>query len=223
MTYSRKYSSGILAVGLLLCGSSAWAHKPIFADATARDAEHAVLVRNVDISVVAYPPATAQSPQAWLAFDGKKGKEIEVQLGVPRIARLKELRPSVAVLGPGLPRWQGAFPIPPGLGGVVIESVGGPEPKVFYEPFTGTSSWLFEKHKLTLPEQGRYYLVGYLPNGVQGKFWLAFGSRDAYRLADWLRLPGWIVRVRRFHEVGSVPGWTGVLGAVGVAAAVVVW
>jgi len=142
---------------------------------------------------------------------------------VPRIARLKELRPSVAILGPGLPRWQGAFPIPPGLGGVVIESAAGTEPKVFYEPFTGTTSWLFEKHKLTLPEQGRYYLVGYLPNGVQGKFWLAFGSRDAYGLADWLRLPGWIVRVRRFHEVGGVPGWTWVLGAVGVAAAVVVW
>jgi len=223
MTYSRKYSSAILAVGLLLCGSSAWAHKPIFADATARDAEHAVLVRNVDISMVAYPPATAQSPQVWLAFDGKKGKEIEVQLGVPRIARLKELRPSVAVVGPGLPAWQGAFQIPPKLGGVVLDSAAGPEPKAFHEPFTGTNSWLFEKQKLILPESGRYYLVGYLPNQAQGKFWLAVGYKEAYGFGDWLRLPGWIARVRRFHEVGGMPAWTWVLGGVGVAVAVVVW
>lgn len=223
MTSRRMRSSAILGIGLLLSASTAWAHKPIFTDGSARDAEHAVPVKDVDVSMVAYHLATPQSPQVWLAFEGKKGKEIEFQVGVPRIARLKELRPSVAVLGPGLPRWQGAFQVPQELGGVVFESAGGPEPKAFYEPFTGTNSWLFEKHKLTLPDTGRYYLVGYLPNDAQGKFWLTFGCKEAYGLTDWLRLPGWISRVRRFHEVGGVPGWTWVIGAVGVAAAIMAW
>jgi len=223
MIYSRMRSSVILAVGLLLWGNTAWAHKPIFTDGSARDAEHAAPVKDVDVSMVTYYLATPQSPQVWLTFDAKKGKEIEFQLGVPRIARLKDLRPSVAVVGPGLPAWQGAFQIPPKLGGVVFESAGGPEPKAFHEPFTGTNSWLFEKQKLTLPESGRYYLVGYLPNQAQGKFWLAVGYKDAYGLRDWLRLPGWIARVRRFHEVGGMPAWTWVVGAVGVAVAVVVW
>jgi len=71
MTSRRMGSFAILAVGLFLSASTAWAHKPIFADAAARDAEHAVPVRDVDLSMVAYPPATHQSPQVWLAFDGK--------------------------------------------------------------------------------------------------------------------------------------------------------
>ncbi len=220
MTYSRMRSSAIFSLGLLLWGSMAWAHKPIFTDGSARDAEHAAPVKDVDVSMVTYYLATPQSPQVWLTFDARKGKEIEFQLGVPRIARLKELRPSVALVGPGLPRWQGAFRIPQELGGVVFDSAGGPEPKAFHEPFTGTNSWLFEKQKLTVPESGRYYLVGYLPNQAQGKFWLAFGYKEAYGLGDWLRLPGWISRVRRFHEVGGMPRWVWLLGALATAAAV---
>jgi len=223
MTHSRMHASATLAVGLLLWGSTALAHKPIFSDGSARDAEHAAPVKDVDVSMVAYHLATPQSPQVWLVFEAKKGKEIEFQLGVPQIARLKELRPSVAVVGPGLPRWQGAFRIPPEFGGAAFNTAGGAEPKAFHEPFTGTDSWLFEKQRLTLPESGRYYLVGYLPNQTQGKFWLAFGYKEAYGLGDWLRLPSWISRVRRFHEVGGMPGWTWVLGAVGAAVAVVVW
>jgi len=219
----RMPLSAIFAAALLLCGNAAWAHKPIFADGAARDAEHAAPVKDVDVSMVTYHLATPQSPQVWLTFEGKKGKKIEFQLGVPRITRLRDLRPSVAVVGPGLPAWQGAFQIPPKLGGVVFESAGGPEPKEFHEPFTGTNSRLFEKQKLSLPESGRYYLVGYLPNQVQGKFWLAVGYKEAYGLGDWLRLPGWIARVRRFHEVGGMPVWTWVLGAVGVAAVAIAW
>jgi hypothetical protein len=57
--------------------------------------------------MVAYHAATQQSPRVWVAFDGQKGKEIELQLGVPRIERLKGLRPAAAVIGPGLPQWKG--------------------------------------------------------------------------------------------------------------------
>jgi len=210
----------ILAAGLLLHAGAAWAHKPILAGGAASDAAHAVPVKHVDVSMVAYHQATAQSPRVWIVFEGKKGKEIELQLGVPRIERLKGDRPAAAVIGPGLPQWKGESEVPPGLGGVVFGTAGGPEPKTFHEPFTGTDSWLFEKQKLVLPETGCYYLVGYLPGRADGKFWLAFGFKEAYGLRDWLRLPSWIAKVRRFHEVGGMPRWVWVLGALATAAAV---
>lgn len=213
----RVRSSLIFAAGLLLHSGAAWAHKPIFADGAAKDAAHAVPVKDVDVSMVAYHAVRPQSPRVWIAFEGKKGKEIELQLGVPKIERLKDARPAAAVIGPGLPQWKGGFGVPPGLGGVVFETAGGAEPKVFHEPFTGTNSWLFEKQKLVLPESGRYYLVGYLPDHGEGKFWLAFGYKEAYGLRDWVRLPVWIAKVRRFHEVGGMPRWVWILAALGIA------
>lgn len=211
----------LLAVGLLLDAAAAWAHKPIFPGDNARDAAHAVPAKDIAVSTVAYHAATRQSPCVWIVFDGRKGPEIELQLGVPRLDRLKDLRPSVAVLGPGFPAWEGEFDVPHGLGGVVFRTVGEGAPKAFHEPFTGTNSWLFDKQKLVLPETGLYYLVGYLPGEGEGKFWLAFGHKEAYGLRDWLRLPGWIVRVRRFHEVSGMPRWLWLVGA--LAAAVAIW
>ena len=219
MELSRLRWSLILAAGLLLHVDTAWAHKPILADGAADNAAHAVPVKDVDVSMVAYHQATAQSPRVWVAFEGKKGKEVELQLGVPKLGRLKDIRPAAAVIGPGLPAWKGGFGVPPGLGGVVFGTAGGAEPKAFHEPFTGTDSWLFEKRKLVLPASGRYYLVGYLPNQKEGKFWLSFGFREAYGLQDWLQLPVWIAKVRRFHEVRGVPHWVSALVAFGVTAA----
>ena len=217
MKHSPVRSSLVLVAWVFLYGGTAWAHKPIFADGPTADAAHAVPVKDVDVSMVAYHAATQQSPRVWVVFEAQKGKEIEFQLGVPRIERLKGVRPAAAVIGPGLPQWRGEFEIPAGSGGVVFGTAGGPEPKTFYEPFTGTNSWLFEKQKLVLPETGRYYLVGYLPGGAEGKLWLAFGFKEAYGLRDWLRLPAWIAKVRRFHEVGGMPRWVWFLGALGVA------
>ncbi|HPD18025.1 MAG TPA: hypothetical protein PLE19_24075 [Planctomycetota bacterium] len=213
-------SSLLLVAWVFLDAGVAWAHKPIFADGAATDAANAVPVNDVDVSMVTYHAATQHSPRVWIAFEGQRGKEIELQLGVPRIERLKGVRPAAAVIGPGLPQWKGEFDAPAGLGGVAFGTAGGPEPTTFHEPFTGTNSWLFAKQKLVLPEAGRYYLVGYLPDRGEGKFWLAFGHKEAYGLGDWLRLPGWIAKVRRFHEVGGVPRWVWVIGALGVAVAV---
>jgi hypothetical protein len=221
MAPGRVRSSLLLAAGLLLHTRAAWAHKPIFAAGAATDPAHAVLVGDVDVSMVAYHAATPQAPRVWIAFDGKKGMEVELQLGVPRLERLEDARPAAAIVGPGLPQWQGDFDVPRGLGGVIFETARGAGPKTFHEPFTGTNSWLFEKQKVVLPETGRYYLVGYLPDRGEGKFWLASGFREAYSLGDWLRLPVWIAKVRRFHEVGGMPRWGWVLGALG--AAVVLW
>lgn len=219
MKHLQAHSLVFALAGMLLYGGVAWAHKPIFADGAAADAAHAVPVKDVDVSMVAYHAATRQSPRVWVVFEGRKGKEIELQLGVPRLERLRDVRPAAAVIGPGLPAWKGDFEAPPGLGGVVFRTAEGPEPKTFHEPFTGTDSWLFEKRKLVLPETGRYYLVGYLPGGAEGKFWLAFGFKEAYGLRDWLRLPAWIVKVRRFHEVGGMPRWAWIVAAIGAAAA----
>lgn len=219
MRLSRTRWTLILAVGLLLHADTVWAHKPILPDGAADSPAHAVPVKDVDVSMVVYHQATALSPRVWVVFEGQKGKMVELQLGVPRLDRFRDTRPVAAVIGPGLPPWKGGFDAPPGLGGVVFGTAGGAEPKAFHEPFTGTDSWLFEKQKLVLPESGRYYLVGFLPDQAEGKLWLAFGFKEAYGLRDWLSLPAWIARVRQFHEVRGVPRWVWFLTVLGAAAA----
>ena len=211
-----------VAVAVLSCGRAAWAHKPIFSDGSARDAAHAMPLRNLDVSQVVYHEVPAQANQLWLSFDAQKGQELLLQLGVPVIERLKTLKPSVAVLGPGLPEIKLPFDIPNGLGGVVLHSEGA-EAVRFHEPFTGTDSWMLGKHKVTLPAAGRYFIVAYVPPNTAGKFWVVFGYKEVFGVGDWLKLPAWIARVRRFHEIGGVPGWVKVMAVGGVAVTALAW
>ena len=129
MGLSRMRCSLIRAALLLLCAGRAWAHKPILADGAAGNAAQAVHVEDVDISMVAYHRSTAKSPRVWIAFDGKKGQQVELQLGVPKLDRFKDIRPAAAVIGPGLPKWKGGFAVPPGLGGVVFGTAAGSRAK----------------------------------------------------------------------------------------------
>ena len=77
------------------------------------------------------------------------------------------------------------------------------DPKFFHEPFSGTDSWMLFEKTVTLSQSGRYYLVGYVPSGQPGKFWVALGKREAFGLNDIANLPQEIARVRAFHEASA--------------------
>ncbi len=197
----------VLVLGTLSAGaSSTWAHRPILSDGSARDAATALHVADPGLSQVVYHEVTRESPQLWLAFDLDAGQSLYFQLGVPVIERLADYRPALALIGPGLPVTDLPLAVPEGLGAQQF-AVDPAEIREFYEPFSGTSSWILMTHTVPIATAGRYYLAAYDPAGQPGKLWVAVGRREEFGLNDILTLPEILARVREFHETEAVrPG-----------------
>jgi hypothetical protein len=179
---------------------AAWAHLPIFDDGTAVDAEHAVVISDIGLSQVVYHEVKEPVQPLWIAFDGVAGQELYFNPGVPAIDRLKEYRPAFALVGPGLPEATLPLAIPAGTGAEVYLTTDIADPEFFHEPFSGTDSWILFKKTVILPQTGRYYLVGYVPSGQAGKYWIAIGKREEFGAEDIVALPQDIAQVRAFHE-----------------------
>ncbi len=192
----------LIVVTWLMTGPApAWAHKPIFSDGSAVDAERAIVIDDVSISYVAYHEVRNEATQLWLTFEADAGQKLWAQLGVPYIDRLEGYRPTLVLLGPGLPEVDLPISVPDGLGGVVLRTDEIEEPEFFHEPFTGTDSWILGAIEETAPQAGRYYLVAFVPDGQPGKLWVAPGRKENFGLGDILSLPAVIQKVRAFHEV----------------------
>jgi hypothetical protein len=199
----------MLALLLVTTWGTAWAHNPIVIDGGPTDAATAYKVEDISASRVAYHHAKPGQSFLWLTFDGKAGQKLELQMGVPQIDRYASVRPATAVLGPGLPPPpELPFPVPEGMG-AVVHATDSQEPTVFNEEFTGTVDWQFREESVTLPQDGKYYMVSYLPSGDEGKFWVALGKAEVFGLWDLIRMPVIIVEARNFHEIFA---WGGILG-----------
>jgi hypothetical protein len=177
------------------------AHRPIFTNDAATGPDTAIAISNPAISQVVYRELTQQRPQVWLTFTAPKDFELFIQIGVPVIDRLKDFRPSMALVGPGLPAEGAPFPLPPGLGAKVFSTKEVEKPRFFHEHFTATDSWILRSETIRLPSPGRYYLVAFSPEAQTGKLWLALGKKESFRLADLLEFPTWRKRIQEFHEV----------------------
>jgi len=191
----------ILATSLFLWISTAWAHRPLWDDGEGQDMAHAIEIKDVDIPQVVYHEVKPEVPYLWLKFEAREGQEIYLELGVPVIERLKNFRPALALLGPGLPAVKVPFEIPAGLGGQVLDTNTVSEPRVFNEEFTGTDSWVLREQRLAAPRMGSYFIVIYVPSGERGKVWVSCGERESFGPLDIFRFPGWRSRARQFHEL----------------------
>jgi len=199
-----KPSTVYLNAMILLAASGgaqvASAHLPIFDDGTAVDPEHALVISDIGLSQVVYHEVREPVQPLWIAFDAVAGQELYFNPGVPAIDRLKDYRPTFALVGPGLPAATLPFDIPAGDGTEVYPTADITDREFFHEPFSGTDSWIFFKKTVTLPQSGRYYLVGYVPSGRPGKFWIAIGRREEFGPGAIATLPQDIAKVRAFHE-----------------------
>lgn len=184
-----------------LIASSAFAHKPSFGD-TYTDANSAFEITDADISIVVYQELTCEDPELWLTFDVDPGYELYVQLGVPVIDRLYEYYPTVAVIAAGLPQDADLpFDLPEGMGAVVFEATA--QPADFYEPFTQTTSWIWREEWVVLPEGGKGYVVGWHPENLTGKIWLATGEVEDFSDVNPADFAYWNEAVNNFHETGE--------------------
>ncbi len=196
---------GVFAAVLLVAPGAA-AQKLVKDDGSHVDAANAIFVEDVSISQVVYHVVPGADDTLWVGFDGKAGQELYAELGIPKVNGLENYRPAFVVLGPGLPAVDVPFDIPAGYGGWVFDTTGTTTPPVFDEKFTGTLSWKYPGQTYALPAAGRYYVVGYVPEGIAGKYWVAVGTKEKFTLKDIWELPDTISYVRTFHEVGPVGG-----------------
>lgn len=206
---SPRQNASVTVLFLMLTCIDAQAHKPVVINGGPTDVETAYEVPDPEVSYVGYHERTPEAPELWFTFEAEGGAPLYLQLGVPKIDRYETLRPAMVLLGPGLPTADVPFDIPDGYGGQLFSSEA-QEPVIFEEEFTGTTSWQFPSIRLDAPESGRYYLVGYIPNGDNGKFWMALGEEEDFGFEDILTLPTTLIKVRLFHEVfpiGGILGW----------------
>ena len=186
---------------LPLLTATVFAHKPSFGDGfTSPDTAFEII--DPDISIVVYQSLTCDNPELWMSFDVEPGYELYVQLGVPVIERLEAYYPSVAVVAKGLPADVDVpFQLPEGMGAIVFEAT--PESAEFYEPFTQTESWIWREEWVEIPEGGEGYVVGWHPESLTGKIWLATGEVEDFSDVNPADFAYWNEAVNNFHETGA--------------------
>ncbi|MEE2901196.1 MAG: hypothetical protein VYC39_02655 [Myxococcota bacterium] len=187
-----------------------WAHKPSYADGGNGELKTAHAIDNIDISMVLYKENTCESSQTWLTFTSTQpGQQLFVQLGVPQLERLRERRPTIAVMAPGLPSVSQAstplpFALPEGFGVEVFDTSEVSEGRPFFEFFTGTKSWIMHESHLTLPQAGQGYVVAWFPDNTSGKLWVAIGETEDFSEDDFALASYWIEKTQTFHEEGVI-------------------
>lgn len=183
------------------CPQKLLGHHPIFTDDAATSSETAIAVKDPQISQVVYREINKESPQAWISFTVPENFKLFIQIGVPVIDRLKDFRPAMVVIGPGLPDQDSPFEIPKDMGAKVFTTVEVEKPRFFHEHFTNTDSWILRSETIALSKAGRYYLVGYSPQGRAGKLWLSLGRKESFSFENLLEFPTWTEKIQSFHEV----------------------
>lgn len=185
---------------------NSYAHKPIVIDGGPSSIDNPYTIKDIHVSQVAYHHATEGKLEIWLKFFGEENETIKIQLGSPKLDDSKPVYfPAVAILSKNLPPVTVPFVVPIEYGGRVFTTQS-QKPEIFHEEFTGTYSWIFQPIEYTLPHTGEYYLVGYIPEPREGKFWIAVGEKEQFGINDILNLPNTIIKVRKFHEVFPVGG-----------------
>lgn len=201
---NRPYLQLFVFIALAMASTSAWAHRLVPDDGTHTSSDAALLIEDPDLSQVVYHEVTTESNALWMRLERLEGDTVYWQLGMPAIDGLEDYRPTVVLLGPGLPEVDVPFDIPEGLGGIVTTTAG-LDAEPFSEEFTGTEDLIVKETTFEVPASGTYYLVAYEPDGAPGKFWLAIGKREAFGLSDILSYSDVLSFVRAYHEVDDEP------------------
>jgi hypothetical protein len=173
-----KFSALALSLGVAFFSGAALAHQPDFAQAGQSAYETAYVLPDTKISRVLYTESPCPAAPQVVAFDGQAGAKLFFQLGLPALDSLTTYRPTIALVGPGLPA-SSEVPIgvPAGSGALVFSSASAQKTD-FFEPFSKTTSWILLERRETLPATGRYYLVTWEPTSRAGRFWVATGEEE---------------------------------------------
>ncbi len=221
---ARALAIALIITLVLAVREAALAHKPLFADRSASDPNAAVRILDPTVSHVIYFELDERSPVQWFVIENDKPRAIPIQVGVPIGRARASAEPAVMLFRSKPSERLDPHDLKPDEidGTFELQSAG--HPTRFYEPVTGTESLILVDTQVSLPEAGSYYGAVYHAPGEAGRVWVAVGRREGFSWRDIVRLPGWIHRVREFHDVPGLPRWVWIAGAVlTTAVAALIW
>lgn len=161
------------------------AHKPIQSDGTNLSYQNALQIPDHKISWVIYEELDTFQTKFY-TFDAKKGDSFYASIVIPKLDPLVGYKPSLALAGEGI-QIQNIHNIdvqlPPG--GIVVYDYNGEIPSTeFYEPFGQSTYWDRQEIRISIPEDGTYYILVFDSQGFAGKYSLAVGTIEDFSMID---------------------------------------
>jgi hypothetical protein len=191
-------ASRTLVTALIMAtfATPALAHRPFFPAGAHGELESAFAVRDPVESIVVNHVATCERQDLWLRFEATEGDEVYLQVGVPKVARFDDYRPSVALIGPGI---DGTVPLQTGgLPGRAVTPLA--TRTTFFDTESQTESWVYVDGLQRIPRTGTYYVAAWPSEFQSGKFWVAVGTEERFTLEDLPLFPMWLRQMNEFYE-----------------------
>ena len=193
----------LLVMTIFVSSSNAvYGHKPIQSDGTNTVYENALLIPDHKISWAIYEQLEPKQTKFY-KFDAKEGDSFYSSIVIPKLDRLENYKPSLALIGEGIDinsihKINGDLP----PGGIVVYDYDGIIPSSeFYEPFTQTTYWERQEVRINIPADGTYYILVFDNQDMLGKYSLAVGVIEDFSLVDFFTtLPLAWIQTKIFFE-----------------------
>jgi len=131
------------------------------------------------ISTAIYATLESATDVDYFTFEGQAGQVILLALTIPQIEGQADFAPTLALMGPGLPKADLPDRVvrPDDAGALEIAPPPGPAP-TFFEPFSRTSYWDRQEERVTLPSAGPYVVAVWHPEGQVGRYVFVVGDKE---------------------------------------------
>jgi glycerol-3-phosphate acyltransferase PlsY len=163
---------------IVVAAAPALAHRPYFEEEDIGPDEPWP-VDDPTISTAVYATLESATDVDYFTFEGQAGQVILLALTIPQIEGQDDFAPTLALMGPGLPKADlpGHVIRPEDTGALEIAPPPGPAP-TFFEPFSRTSYWDRQEERVTLPADGRYVVAVWHPEGQVGRYVFVVGDKE---------------------------------------------
>ena len=184
MNSSASPRTFVLTLALLLAvfaASSAMAHQPFFEDSDST-AVAPMFVRDPEISTALYSTLERPGDVDFFSFSVSSGQTIEIGMSIPQIEGQEQFAPSIAVNASGMDRatdlWLPGEAVPLLSGDREATHIGPVKAEIFFEPFSRTAYWQWQRQRITFSAEGDVYVVVWHPQQSTGRYTLVVGQRE---------------------------------------------
>ena len=188
LTVSRVFIIVIVPIFWALIPNHMEAHFPIIAGDKHHNQTKALPIENIHISKVMYQTLSKSKPESWIAFEGALGNKLDIEIGLPKLDKLKKFRPTIEI-------------ITPKNESILIHTSDINNPEFFHEPYTDTESWILIRQSIKLQSNGIYFIKSFSTTKDSGKLWIAVGKEESFGVGELTKLVSIRGAVREFHEL----------------------
>ncbi|RDJ31735.1 MAG: hypothetical protein DWQ18_03210 [Crenarchaeota archaeon] len=198
----------ILVLLIVLFGFAlqpAYSHKPIPSTDQNTTLENALFISDHKISWVIFETLNANQKKFY-TFEAKSGESFYSSIVIPNLKQYENYKPNLALISATeIPDSDDIVKIIQNAG--LVSKYEGPIPaNEFYEPFGQATYWERQEINITIPQDGKYYLIVYDTQGMKGKYALAVGTIEDFSAVDFFTvLPmGWFETKYFFEDYLSL-------------------